>query len=63
MEFINFIIAVVALIVAIMAYRRAGGGIKDLRESTAEMLSKMEQRLRNREAEKQTGGPPPEKIA
>jgi hypothetical protein len=49
MSALNFIIAVIALIIAILAYKRAGGRIdlpKDLREKTADTLAKMEQALR-----------------
>lgn len=49
MYILNFIIGIVALVIAILAYRRAGGA-KDLRKNSAEMLSKMEQRLRREEA-------------
>ncbi len=48
MYVLNFIIGVVALIIAILAFQRAGGA-KDLRKNTAEMLSKMEQKLRREE--------------
>ena len=43
MEFLNFVIAVVALIIAVMAFQRTGG-TKDLRKTTAELLAKMEKR-------------------
>ena len=55
---LNFIIAVVALIIAILAYKRSGGTIdlpKDLREKTADTLSKMEQALRKVEGESEQG--------
>ena len=51
MEILNFIIAVVALIIAVMAFQRTGG-TKDLRKSTAELLAKMEKRMREEEAAK-----------
>ncbi|MEA3358993.1 MAG: hypothetical protein U9R17_06265 [Thermodesulfobacteriota bacterium] len=41
MSILNLIIAIVALIIAVLAYIRSGG-IKDLRKTTASMLSKME---------------------
>jgi len=46
---ITFLIAVVALIIAILAYQRMGGSKidpKKLREKTADTLSKMEKSLR-----------------
>jgi hypothetical protein len=46
MGFINFIIAVGALILAIIALQRTGG-MKNLRENVAEILAKMEQRVRS----------------
>ena len=51
MEVLNFVIAVVALIIAVMAFQRTGG-IKDLRKTTAELLAKMEKRMREEEAAK-----------
>ena len=48
MIIINFIIAIVALVIAILALKRTGG-IPDLRESTASMLAKMEQVVRKEE--------------
>ena len=51
MEVLNFVIAVVALIIAVMAFQRTGG-TKDLRKSTAELLSKMEKKMREEEAAK-----------
>lgn len=46
MGFINFVIAVVALVLAIIAMQRTGG-MKNLRENVAEILSKMEQKVRS----------------
>jgi len=46
MVVINFIIAVVALVLAIFALQRTGG-MKNLRENVAEILAKMEQRVRS----------------
>ena len=51
MEILSLIIAIVALIIAVMAFQRTGG-IKDLRKSTAELLVKMEKRLREEETAK-----------
>ena len=51
MEILNFIIAVFALVIAVMAFQRTGG-TKDLRKSTAELLAKMEKRMREEEAVK-----------
>ena len=51
MEILNFIIAVVALVVAVLAFQRTGG-TKDLRKSTAELLAKMEKKMREEEAAK-----------
>jgi hypothetical protein len=48
MEILNFVIAIVALIIAVMAFRRTGG-TKDLRKSTAELLAKMEKKMREEE--------------
>ncbi len=64
---LNFIIAIVALIIATLAYRRAGGisdlrnqveSMGSLREKTADLLSKLEKRLRKEEAEEK----PEEKL-
>ena len=51
MYILNFLIAIVALIVAVMAFQRTGG-TKDLRKSTAELLAKMEKKMREEEAAK-----------
>ena len=51
MEILNFVIALVALIMAVMAFQRTGG-TKDLRKTTAELLAKMEKRMREEEAAK-----------
>ena len=58
MNILNFIIAILALVIAVLAYQRSGG-VKDLRQSTAEMLGKMEKRMREqeeRETEKEKAG-------
>jgi hypothetical protein len=51
MEILNFLIAIVALIIAVVAFQRTGG-TKDLRKSTAELLAKMEKKMREEEAAK-----------
>jgi hypothetical protein len=51
MEILNLIIALVALVIGILAFQRTGG-IKDLRKSTAELLAKMEKKMREEEAAK-----------
>jgi hypothetical protein len=51
MEILNLIIALVALIIAVMAFQRTGG-TKDLRKTTAELLAKMEKRMREEETAK-----------
>jgi hypothetical protein len=48
MSILNLIIAIVALIIAVLAYQRSGG-VNDLRESTASLLAKMEQLVRKEE--------------
>ena len=55
MEVLNFVIALVALIIAVMAFQRTGG-IKDLRKTTAELLAKMEKGMREEEAAKEEKG-------
>ncbi|MEE4310562.1 MAG: hypothetical protein V2J62_01720 [candidate division KSB1 bacterium] len=56
MSVLNFIIAIVALIIAVMAYKKAIGGseklqeqINSIREKTAGALGKAEERLRPKE--------------
>lgn len=51
MEILNLVIAIVALVIAVLAFQRTGG-IKDLRKSTAELLAKMEKKMREEEAAK-----------
>ena len=51
MDILNFLIAIVALVIAVMAFQRTGG-TKDLRNSTAELLAKMEKKMREEEAAK-----------
>jgi anaerobic C4-dicarboxylate transporter len=51
MEILNLIIAIVALVIAVFAFQRTGG-LKDLRKNTAEVLAKMEQKIREEEAAK-----------
>jgi anaerobic C4-dicarboxylate transporter len=45
MQIFNFIIAVVALIIAIAAFQRTGG-IQNLKKNTAELLSRVEKKMR-----------------
>jgi hypothetical protein len=52
MTFLNFIIAIVALVIAVLAFQRTGGA-KDFRKSTAELLAKMEKKMREEEAAKE----------
>jgi len=51
MEIFNLIVAILALVVAVLSFQRTGG-IKDLRKSTAELLAKMEKKMREEEAAK-----------
>jgi hypothetical protein len=51
MTVLNFIIAIVALVIAVLAFQRTGG-TKDLRKNTAELLAKMEKKMREEEAAK-----------
>ena len=51
MDILNFVIAIVALVIAVMAFQRTGG-TKDLRKTTAELLAKMEKSVREEEAAK-----------
>jgi hypothetical protein len=60
MTILNFIIAVIALVVAVLAYQKAGG-IADLnkqvelmgsvRDKAADLLAKLEKKVRKQEAE------------
>jgi hypothetical protein len=51
MGILNLIIALIALVIAILAFQRTGG-IKDLKKSSAEVLAKMEKRMREEETAK-----------
>jgi hypothetical protein len=51
MEILNFVVAIVALIIAVIAFQRTGG-TKELRKNTAELLAKMEKRMREEEVSK-----------
>jgi len=51
MDTLNLIIAIVALVIAVLAYQRSGG-VKDLRQTTASLLAKMEQAVREEETAK-----------
>jgi len=59
MVVLNFVIALVALIIAIMAFQRTGG-TKEFKKNTAELLAKMEKKMREEETgkadEKKTEG-------
>ncbi|MFQ5839930.1 MAG: hypothetical protein ACE5HK_04335 [Candidatus Methylomirabilales bacterium] len=78
MEVLTLIIAVVALVVAVLAYRRTGG-MRDLRRQvesldsvsesvrakTADALSRVERMIRGKEkdsSEKEEGPPPPSAV-
>jgi hypothetical protein len=50
MEILSLVIAIVALIIAVMAFKRTGG-TKDLRKSTAELLAKVEKKMREEGSE------------
>ena len=45
MVILNFIVAIVALIIAIIAFQKTGG-IVELRKNSAELLAKMEKMVR-----------------
>jgi len=51
MYILNFLIAIIALIIAVIAYQRTGG-TKELKKSTAEILAKMEKKMREEESAK-----------
>ncbi len=51
MTVITLLIAIIALIIAVLAFQRTGG-TKDLKKTTAELLAKMEKRMREEEASK-----------
>ncbi|MDZ7721513.1 MAG: hypothetical protein U5R06_01495 [candidate division KSB1 bacterium] len=68
MHVINFIIAVVALVFAILAYRRSGGDYADLKEQvgnlrtrTAEALEKAEKAIRPSHEEEEPPSKPSKK--
>jgi hypothetical protein len=50
MNILNLCIGIIALVIAVLAYQKAGGG-DDLRKKTLELLSKMEKNLRKEEKE------------
>jgi hypothetical protein len=52
MTIVTFIIAIVALVIAVVAFQRTGG-TKDFRKSTAELLAKMEKKMREEEAKEE----------
>ena len=45
MGILNFIISILALIIAIIAFQRTGG-TKDLKKNTAELLARVEKKMR-----------------
>jgi hypothetical protein len=51
MTVITLLIAIIALIIAVLAFQRTGG-TKNLKKTTAELLAKMEKRMREEEASK-----------
>ena len=51
MTVVTLLIAIIALIIAVLAFQRTGG-TKDLKKTTAELLAKMEKRMREEEASK-----------
>jgi hypothetical protein len=51
LDILNFVIAIVALTLAVLAFQRTGG-TKDFKKTTAELLAKMEKRMREEEASK-----------
>ncbi|MDZ7695695.1 MAG: hypothetical protein U5R49_01795 [Deltaproteobacteria bacterium] len=51
MTVITLFIAIIALIIAVLAFQRTGGA-KDLKKTTAELLAKMEKGMREEEASK-----------
>lgn len=48
MNILNFVIALIALIIAIVAFKRTGG-TKEYKKSTAELLAKIEKKMREEE--------------
>ena len=56
MEILNLVIGIVALIIAVTAFKRTGG-TKDLKKTTAELLAKMEKGMREEEAPVKKGKP------
>jgi hypothetical protein len=55
MTILNFIIALVALVIAVMAFQRTGG-TKEFRKNTAELLAKVEKRMREQDAAEAENG-------
>ena len=51
MEILNLIIAIFALVIAVLAFQWTGG-TKDLGKRTAELLAKMQKKMREEEAAK-----------
>jgi hypothetical protein len=55
MNILNLCIGIIALVIAVLAYQKAGGG-DDLRKKTIEILAKMEKNLKNEEGEEEKKG-------
>ncbi len=51
MNILNFVIALIALIIAIVAFKRTGA-TKEYKKSTAELLAKIEKKMREEETGK-----------
>jgi hypothetical protein len=49
MGILNFILSILALIIAIIAFQRTGG-TKDLKKNTAELLARVEKKMREEES-------------
>ena len=52
MNILNLIVAIIALIIAFIAFQRTGG-IKDLKKNTAELLARAEKKMREEGPEKE----------
>jgi len=48
MNILNLCIGIIALVIAVLAYQKAGGG-EDIRKKTLEILTKVEKNLRKEE--------------
>ena len=54
MNILNLCIGIIALVIAVLAYQKAGGG-DDLRKKTIEILAKMEKNLKEKEEVEEKG--------